>query len=184
MPRRYKPVPWHLRKRRPRSAKITEIEYLSDGTIVRYSDDKPEDEVGDWIASHWGGEAPKEARLEPEPKPKGPPSVTDRRYYVSATSGSTGWNAEFDGFGVFDSHDREMCVYASYLPGPAERRCQLMNELHLGVRKRYELKEDPKHPGWWHVVDAFHETRWAWSGRKEDCAAMTKLLNQREEKRR
>lgn len=182
MPRRYKPVPWHLRKRKPRHARITEVEYLSDGTIVRYAEDDQPDEVSDWIAKNWDTHGTPDPG--PAPKPKGPPERTDMRYYVSATSGPTGWNAAFDGFGVFDSHDREMCVYASYLPGNAERRCTLMNAIHKGQLQRYVLREDPKHPGWWHVLDVYHEKRWAWSGRKEDCEAMARVLNEREEKKR
>lgn len=181
MPRHYRPVPYHLRKRRPSSEmpKVTEIQSLTDGTIVRVGKEIVEDDLGDWIDKNWGA-------TPPAPKPKG---LNDARYYVSATSGRTGWNPSFEGFGVFDAQNHEYCVYASYTLGNAERRCKLMNDVDQGLRQRYEIVRDSTKKDWWHVVDIYHDhkpmdIRWVGSGRQAECEAQAKLMNDHDRKKR
>lgn len=179
MPRTYKPVPWHLRKRRPKGAmpRIEEVQYLTDGMTIKnsFTEDTPKDDgLGDWIDENWGTKEPK--KEEEKPRPPGPAENDDLRYYVSATQGSTGWNPAFEGFGVFDAQNHEYCVYASYTLAHAERRCKLMNDVDQGLRHRYEVLPDP-HKKLWHVVDIYHEMRWAWTGSKEECEALAAKLN-------
>ena len=179
MPRTYKPVPWHLRKRRPRGERvIIDMQSLSTGEVLAKEQPLDDDGLGNWIDSNWG-ETP---QFKPTPQPKKPVTELDARYYVSATSGRRGVDYEFSGFGVFDALNYEYCVYASYTKAYADRRCQLMNDIHFGKRERYEVVPDPAKPGWWHVIDIFHadkpaDIRWLWSARKDECEAQALELN-------
>src|SRR5215469_12249262 len=180
MARHYKPVPWYLRKRKPRGIRlIKEIQSLSTGDITPV-EVIPEDPHSKWIEENGG---------EGEPKKPKPTGLNDARYYVSATSGRRGLQADFEGFGVFDAQNYEYCVYASYTLGLAERRCKLMNAVDCGELVRYTLVEDQQRKGWWHVIDIYHadkpaDTRWLWSGPCAECQWHADEMNEHDRRLR